>query len=421
MKICLIDPPLPFSTPPLAPLVLEYLGGLTKRAIPDAEIELLDPKYSFFSLEKIEADLVGICGSRIVTLPWIYSTADALRKRGIPVVLGGFNPSAMPEQAKEHADAVVIGEAESVWTEVLDDARKGQLKPFYYGRPLPLDNLPAPIRMPGYKFHGIFTSRGCFGCDFCALPGLYGKTVRYRPIEEVVKEVDALPEKFYWNTDGNVWGVNINRSIELFTALKGSKKKWFGFGDLKSIASPSGDKLLKAARESGLLSIWLGCDDKFTGKLEKSRVDAIKKLKDNGIDPILAVILGKRTDNADDFEKTVQLADRLGVIIHPFLMVPFPGTELYEEYKPYLLKDGQWELYDGTHSLFSHPNMSAEQIEEKYFSLVLEMFSLKRIFKHVFEIPSSVFPVGHFAFLMRGLPIHRGMNAAYKKWKSERA
>src|SRR6266568_6904292 len=99
MKICLIDPPLPFSTPPLAPLVLEYLGGLTKRAIPDAEIELLDPKYSFFSLEKIEADLVGICGSRIVTLPWIYNTADALRKRGIPVVLGGFNPSAMPEQA----------------------------------------------------------------------------------------------------------------------------------------------------------------------------------------------------------------------------------------------------------------------------------------------------------------------------------
>src|SRR6266498_1544683 len=104
MKICLIDPPLPYASPPLAPLILEYLGGLTHRAMPDAESELLDPKFSPFSVDKVEADLVGICGSRIVTLPWAYSTADTLRKRGKQVVLGGFNPSAMPEEAKKHAD-----------------------------------------------------------------------------------------------------------------------------------------------------------------------------------------------------------------------------------------------------------------------------------------------------------------------------
>ena len=421
MKITLIDPPLPYASPPLAPLILEYLGGWTKRAMPDAEIELLDPKFSPFSVEKVEADLVGICGSRIVTLPWVYHNADILRMRGKQVVLGGFNPSAMPEEAKKHADAVVIGEAESVWPEVLEDARKGQLKPFYYGKPLSLENLPLPVRMPGYKFHGIFTMRGCSqGCSFCALTCLYGKTFRYRPIDEVVNEVDALKDKFFWNTDGNIWGGNINRAIELFTALKGSNKKWFGFGDLKAIGTPSGDKLLKAARESGLLSLWLGCEEKFAGAFEQNRIDAIKKLKDNGIDPILALILGKRTDTSEDFDRIVELSDKLGVMVHPFLLVPFPGTELYEEYRPFLLKDGQWKYYDGAHALFSHPTMSPREREEKFFSIVFELFSVKRVIKHLFEIPLSVFPAGHFAFLMREFPTRKGMQAAHRKWLAEK-
>lgn len=422
MKICLIDPPLPYSSPPLAPLILEYLGGLTRRAMPDAEIELLDPKFSPFSADNVEADLVGICGSRIVTLPWIYSTADTLRRRGKQVVLGGFNPSAMPEEAKKHADAVVIGEAESVWHEVLEDARKGHLKPFYHGKPQPLENLPQPLRMPGYKFHGIFTMRGCaYGCTFCALTCLYGKSFRYRPIDEVVNEVDALSEKFFWNTDGNIWGGNVNRAIDLFTALKGSRKKWFGFGDLKAVGSPLGDKLVKAARESGLLSLWLGCEEKFAGVFEKNRIEAIKKLKDNGIDPILAIILGKRTDALEDFDRIVELSDKLGIMVHPFLLVPFPGTELYEEYRPFLLRDGQWKFYDGAHALFSHPTMSPEEREEKFFSIVFELFSVKRVIMHLFEIPMSVFPVGHFAFLMREFPTRKGMQAAYRKWLSEKA
>jgi len=421
MKITLIDPPLPYASPPLAPLILEYLGGLTHSAMPDAEIELLDPKFRPFSVDQVEADLVGICGSRIVTLPWVYSTADTLRKRGKQVVLGGFNPSAMPEEAKKHADAVVIGEAESVWPEVLADARKGQLKPFYYASPLPLVNLPAPIRMPGYKFHGIFTMRGCSsGCTFCALTCLYGKTYRYRPIDDVVKEVNAMPEKFFWNTDGNIWGGNINRAIDLFTALKGSNKKWFGFGDLKAISTPQGDKLARAARESGLLSLWLGCEEKLVGAFEKNRVEAVKKLKDNGIDPILAIILGKRTDTAEDFDRIVELSDRLGIMVHPFLLVPFPGTELNEEYKPFLLKEGQWKYYDGAHALFTHPTMSPKEREEKFFSIVFELFSVKRVLKHLFEIPMSVFPVGHFAFLMREFPTRKGMQAAYKKWLAEK-
>lgn len=419
MKISLIDPPVPFGRPPKAPLILEYLGAWTRRVMPDAEIEFFDPQFFPFSVEKIDADLVGICGSRIVCLPWAYRVADALRKRGIRVVLGGFNPTALPEEAKAHADAVVLGEAESVWSDVLLDAKKGKLKPFYRGEPLPLENLPLPLRLKGYKFHSLFTARGCsYQCNFCALTWFYGKTIRYRPIDEVVKEVDALPGKFYWNNDSNVWAGNLQRAIDLFTALKGSKKKWLGYGDLRAVQTPLGDKLLKSARESGLISLWLGCDEKFTPGIEKDKEEAIKKIKDHGIDIILGTILGKRTDNSENFEKVIKLSERLGIIAHPFLVVPYPGTTLYKEYEPFLYHKN-WEFYNGSHALFEHPQMSAEEREEKFFATAFKLLSLKRIFKHIFEIPFSVFPNTHFTFLMRELPVRRGMKIAYQKWQRE--
>jgi hypothetical protein len=164
----------------------------------------------------------------------------------------------------------------------------------------------------------------------------------------------------------------------------------------------------------------LGCEEKFAGAFEKNKVEAIKKLKDNGIDPILAIILGKRTHTSDDFDRIVELSDKMGVMVHPFLLVPFPGTELYEEYKPFLLREGQWKYYDGAHALFTHPQMSPEQREEKFFSIVFELLSLKRVFKHLLEIPLNVFPAGHFAFLMREFPMRKGMQAAYRKWLAEK-
>lgn len=420
MKISLIDPPVPFGRPPKAPLFLEYLGALTRRVMPDAEIEFFDPQFYPFSIEKIDADLVGICGSRIVTLPWVYRVADALRKRGIRVVLGGFNPTALPLEAKAHADAVVLGEAESVWDNVLLDAKKDKLKPFYQGEPLPLENLPLPLRLKGYKFHSIFTARGCpYQCNFCALTWFYGKTIRYRPIDEVVKEVDALPGNFYWINDGNIWAGNLQRAIDLFTALKGSKKSWLGYGDLRAIRTSLGDKLLKTARESGLISLWLGCDEKFTAGIEKDKEEAIKKIKDYGIDIILAAILGKRTDNSENFEKVVELSERLGIIVHPFLLVPYPGTTLYQEYEPFLYHKN-WEFYNGSYALFEHPQLSAREREEKFFTTAFKLLSLKRIFKHIFEIPFSVFPNTHFTFLMRELPVRRGMKIAYQRWQNER-
>lgn len=223
---------MPFGWTPVAPPVLEYMGALTKKAMPDAELELIDGSAKFFNVDNIECDLAGISTITATAAPG-YRIADSLRKRGIRVVIGGMHASALPREAKEHADAVVVGEAESVWGEVLKDAKNNRLKPFYYGERIPLNDLPTPLYgyLKGrYRFRAVSTSRGCpYNCTFCSVKQFFGKTIRYRPIKEVVKEVESLPDNIYLNSDENVWAGNIQRAIELFTALKGSKKKMAGF------------------------------------------------------------------------------------------------------------------------------------------------------------------------------------------------
>lgn len=431
MKVCLILPPMPFGKAPIAPLVLEYLAALTKRAMPDAEVELLDGNFTSFSPEDIDADLVGI-SCKTVTSTWGYDFADALRKRGIPVVLGGKHPTALPSEAGEHADSVVTGEAESVWGEVLKDAEKGSLKPLYRGEPLPLDDIPFPLRLKGpYKISAVFTSRGCpYRCTFCSSKKFYGDTIRYRPIEQVVEEIETSVEGIYLNADENIWVGETQRAIDLFTALKGSKKKWFGYGDLRSVQTPLGDKLLKAAKESGLVSLWVGWETisdeglkvyDAAEKMGKNREDALKKVKAYGIDVTLSIMLGGRTDTLADFERAVKMADRLGVNVHPALVVPYPGTDLYREYEPFLFKDKGWEEYDGAHAVFEHPlpEMSPEAREEKFYQVSLRLLSLRKLFKHLFDIPLTGFPATHVASLMRQLPVRRGMKLAYQEWQKK--
>ncbi|VVB86391.1 B12 binding domain protein [uncultured archaeon] len=244
----------------MAPPVLEYLGALTRREMPGAELELLNANVCEPAPCDIKADLIGI-SSMTATITWTYKFSDELRKLGKKVVLGGIHPTALPEEAKQHADAVVIGEAESVWGDVLRDVRDGKLREFYYGERLPLDNIPLPIPLKGpYKFRAVFTARGCpYRCSFCSVRKFFGDTIRCRPVNEVAEEVKKCTGRIYFNGDDNIWGGDSERSIELFTKLpEDAKKWWYGFGDLYAPQSPLGDDLLKAARKSGLFSVWAG-------------------------------------------------------------------------------------------------------------------------------------------------------------------
>lgn len=435
MKLCIIFPPLPFGWTPVAPPILEYLAALTRQADPSIEIQLISGSATPDAYKSVDCDLAAIS---ILTPTAVsgYNIADSLRARGIKVVFGGMHASAMPEEAKTHGDAVVIGEAESCWPQVLKDFAAGTLQPFYRGEQLELTGMPTPLYgmlKNNHQFRIVNTSRGCpFNCTFCSVKPFFGAKIRFRPIEDVVRDVAAIPEKMYEIGDENIWwSSETKRAIELFTALKGSPKKYMAFGSLGPVLAPEGSRMLDAARESGLLSVWVGWDAisekslkayKANGKIGVDRERAVKTLKDHGIDVSLFYMLGSREDTFDDFKRAIEVADRLGVSMHPSLVVPYPGTVLSREYEPFIYKDLGWEYYNGSYALFDHPdpNMTPELREEHFYISLLEQLSLPRVLRHMMKVPMAGFPYAHILSLMSQLPVRKGVKIAFEQWKANR-
>jgi radical SAM superfamily enzyme YgiQ (UPF0313 family) len=433
LKLCIIKPPLPFGWAPIAPPILEYLAALTRRADPDVEIQLVSASATPEALETLSCDLAAISLLTPTAVPG-YRIADALRARGIRVVVGGMHASALPEEAKAHADAVVIGEAESVWPQVLKDFRAGRLQPFYRGEQLPLDDLPTPLYgllEHGHRFRIVNTARGCpYQCSFCTVNRYFGPRIRTRPIDHVVRDVDAIPGSMYINGDENIWWLGKqDRAIELFGALRGSKKRWMGFGSLAPVLSPDGSRMLKAARESGMFTVWVGWESISEHGLEAYGADrkvggdrerAVRTIKDHGIDVSLFFMLGSRSDALEDYDRAVELADRLGVSMHPSLAVPYPGSDLRREYEPWLYQDLGWEYYTGAYALYEHPDprMTPDVRERRFYETSLELLSLGRVLKHLVDIPPSGFPHAHILSLANQLPVRKGMKVAFEQWKA---
>ncbi|BDG07401.1 B12-binding domain-containing radical SAM protein [Anaeromyxobacter paludicola] len=435
MRVAIVQPEFPFSgRPPLVPPILEYLGALTLQADPDAEVLLLDANQRAIDLEALRVDLVAV-SVWTVTAPWSYRFADACRARGLRVVLGGVHPTALPGEAACHADAVVVGEAESCWGEVLRDARAGRLAPRYHGVPLPLDRIPVPMdgRLAGnYRFRGVFTMRGCpYRCTFCNVHRLFGNEARLRPIPEVVREVETRCGRVWFNGDDNIWGSDVDRTIALYEELaRGSRKSWYGLGDLRSLQGPKAERLLRAARRSGLCSVWVGWESDSGetlraygawGKQGQDRLAALQRLRDHGLDVVLLMVLGGRTDAYASFQQALELSDRLGLAAHPALVTPFPGTELYEAYRPHLLPGTTWDQFTGTRALFEHPDpaMTPARREAAYHQLCEELYRPGRVARRILGLPLSGFPTVHLLSLMKQVPIGRAHRTARRAWLAE--
>jgi radical SAM superfamily enzyme YgiQ (UPF0313 family) len=435
MKITIVSPKFPYSAQvPMVPPILEYLAALTLRENLEIRTELIDANQADIENISLNTDLIAI-STMTATAPWAYSFAESCRAKGIPVIMGGIHPTALPEEAALHADSVVVGEAESIWGELLADAKFGRLKQFYYGQRLPLEGLPMPVNSNlkgNYRFRAFFTMRGCpYRCIFCSVRRFFGDTIRYRPISEAVEEIESRAGRVWFNGDDNIWGGDVKRSTALFTELSlGTKKHWYGFGDLKAIQGSQGEIMLAAARKSGLFSVWVGWETdshkslrtlKASGKQGENRIEAIKRMQNFGIDVVLFVVLGGRQDSIDSFKKTLDLADTLNVGIHPVLLTPLPGTELYEEYRQHLIPALGWEYFTGVNAVFQHPDieMTPKRREEEYHKLCQELFRYERIIKRISKIPLSGLPSTHFLSLMKQLPMKKALKKAYQEWVAE--
>jgi radical SAM superfamily enzyme YgiQ (UPF0313 family) len=221
MKITFIRPNLSNkrSADAMEPLVFAVLAGLTP---PDVELSLFDERLEPVPYDH-PTDLVALT-VETYTARRAYQIAAQFRQQGIPVVMGGYHPTFLPQEALQYADSVVIGDAEGVWEQVVRDAQAGKLQQIYQQqKPPTLEGL----RLDRSIFQGkrylplvpVQYGRGCrYACDFCSIHAFYGSNLRQRPVAEVVAEIEALNKKFIFLVDDNIF-VDVPKAEALFQAL----------------------------------------------------------------------------------------------------------------------------------------------------------------------------------------------------------
>jgi len=385
------------------PLALPHIAALTP---PEHRVSLVDQ-----SVQTIEydapTDLVGIT-MMTAAAPAGYRIADRFRARGVPVVVGGMHPSALPEEAKEHADAVVIGEAEGVWEQVLADRRDGGLKPFYRAsEPANLDQLPVPRRdlLDRGRYlttNLVQTSRGCpFGCDFCTVSNFFGRAYRCRPVEQVVQEVTQLSGRTVIFVDDNIMA-RPPRARELFSRLRGLGKRWLSQASLTMLQD---QELISLAARSGCRGLFVGFESLSSDTLKKhgksfnvtaTYGDAIKRLHDNGIGVIGAFIFGFDEDDTSVFERTLRFVEKNRIdVIQSSILTPLPGTGVYRKLEAEgRIVDRDWSHYTGGYAVFRPALMSVDQLQDGYDWLLKQTYSLRSIGRRLWMAGSRLLTFG---------------------------
>jgi radical SAM superfamily enzyme YgiQ (UPF0313 family) len=403
MKLLLIQPSqimhesVVFKTKRLmsARMSLPLLASLTP---PENQVEIIDEHFDEIPFDT-PADLIGI-GFMTLHAPRAYQIGDEFRKRGKKVVMGGIHASTLPEEALAHSDAVVVGEAEGIWLQVLEDFKNGKLGGIYRNAEFPgLKGLPFPRydllekdRYRLFKFNfPIQAGRGCpFNCEFCSVTRFFGSHFRWRPVEEVVAEIQESGFKKIFFVDDNIIG-NPAYARDLFKALMPLKLRWAGQASL-NIARD--DELLAMAAESGCGLLCLGVESITDANLAAAGKTMFKseeisglfsKIREQGILIRASIIFGLDDDSPDVFKKTAAfLIQEKAAYADFYILTPLPGTKCRRKLEEQgRILDSDWSHYDGLHVVFQPRKMKVERLEEGLWEAYAEFYSFANIFKRI--------------------------------------
>jgi len=376
------------------PLSLPLLAGFTPR---DVDVRLIDENVEKTDTD-IPADWVAIT-CMTASAPRAYEIADAFRRRGIPVVMGGIHPSVMPDEASAHADAVVVGEAEPVWQEILHDLAGNRLKSRYENFGLAdLEGLPLPRRdlLRGERYitiNVVQTARGCpNGCTFCSVSSVFGRRYRFRPIAEVVEEVRSL-RGWIGFVDDNIVG-HSRRARELFEALIPLKIRWVGQGDLSMARDP---ELMALAARSGCQAMYVGLESLSPENLRAvskrpnvglDMSEAVNKIHKAGIEIIGSFVLGLDGDDKGVFKRTAEFAKAHKLVAAQFsVLTPFPGTVVRQELEQEgRITDCDWSHYTMSNVAFTPRHMTAQELQEGQKLTYQSFYSIQSILKRTLTV-----------------------------------
>ena len=364
----------------LQPLVFALLAALTP---PDVETAFYDDRIEEIPFDT-PTDVVALTVETFAAQR-AYWIAARYRERGVPVVMGGFHPTLMPDEARQYADSVILGDAEAVWPQVVADAKRGNLQPSYIAPP-----LSSPLRtafdrriFQGKPYHSLELvqwGRGCpHSCEFCAIRAFYSTHQCQRPIERVIAEIAALDtERMMFFTDDNLLADDAMFS-ELLTALIPLKRRWAA---QISIEAAQNARMLKLLEQSGCQVILTGFESLSQANLRQMNKawnttaqdyeSAIKRIYDHGIMIYGTFVFGYDGDTPDAFDRAVEFAIRQRLFLANFNpLTPFPGTPLYRrlQREGRLLRERWWldTAYQYGDAMFQPANMTPEELTRGCF------------------------------------------------------
>jgi radical SAM superfamily enzyme YgiQ (UPF0313 family) len=365
------------------------------------------------------ADVVGI-GAMTTQAKRAYELADAYRAIGIPVILGGIHPSALPQEALPHASIVCRGDAEATLPYALRDLAAGRAKNLYDWQEHPDSSIATPrkdlLNSKDYLvFNPIQTTRGCpHGCTFCTTPAIFGRKFRQRSIPDIVEEIRAAKEQFrsrvFIFSDDDVAG-NHAWAMELFEAIRPLKVRWASQCD---ILISQNDRLLRSMRDSGCIGLILGLESPKAGTLAEAGkryaraeeyLQRIAKIQSYGISIWGSFIFGFDSDDWRDCMQAVRFAQRAKLCMSCYpILTPYPGTKVFEQY----LSEGRllttdWDKYNGSTVVYRPKRMSVPELRHAQMAAFHEFYlpgsSLRRL---------GVWPLKKNSWLAN-LAIHRAL------------
>ena len=401
MKILLITPyphkHITFEKIAFSPLTLKQLKAITPKK---HHVIIINEKFKKINFNE-HFDVVGISCMTFNVFRG-YEIADEFRRRGIPVVLGGYHPTALPNEAIKHADSVVIGEAEITWPLLLSDLEQGKLRNFYKTTELVKPELIPPADHTNEDYsnsvESIQASRGCpVGCKFCSIRNIEGSVLRTRKISEIIEEIKSISAKNIFFADSSLT-INPTFTKNLFKELKHVNKKFDCFGNINVLSKD--EELLKLSSEAGCKRWLIGFETFSQKNIEdigkKSNnvtkyIQAVKKIKDYNVMVTGMFMFGFDSDTKEVFNSTLEAIIELNLDnVYFNILTPYPGTLVYDK----LEREGRILSKNWSNYLsrcmdqkvnFQPKNMTAEELINGITRLAKKYYSTKNIVKNLYK------------------------------------